>query len=719
MSAVTHGKLANPFPGLRPFREEEEYLFFGREQQVDAMVDKLAATHFLAVVGTSGCGKSSLVNCGLRPALHRGLMGRAGSVWRVAYVRPGSKPIRTLAEALAASEVLGAEAPAVQSTEFTATELMESTLRMSTLGLLDAFEQARLDPRTNLLIVVDQFEELFRYQQLAGANGPARRGSEDAIAFVNLLLEVRAHANSDAGSRIYAVTTMRSDFLGDCSQFFGLPEAINQGQYLVPRMTREQRKWAIKGPVEVAGAHIDPVLLTRLANDVGDNPDQLSILQHALSRTWARWLLAEDPNEPLSLQHYEAVGTMAHALDYHAQEAYQALGDAWLQNICEKMFKALTDTANDARGIRRPTRFDTLCLLTAASPEQLTTVIDEFRQPSRSFLTPPLRHPLRPDTVIDISHESLMRVWMRLRQWGVEEAQSVQIYRRVAETAQLNASGKAGLLRNPDLQVALNWFSQTSPSETWAERYGPGFDLVEVFLRRSRTVAERERAEEAARQQKQAWLERAWLRYRRGRRGMTVAGIVLALVATLFYGLYRSAERERGEVERVNATLSAEKRRIESLLADSRRHGRELDFANELLKNAVEQRDYVPAGMVSVQAVVDKPRLIYLHIPDAGHARFAAAFAQQLEQQGYLPQPVERVVVGPAVTELRYFRTIDRGDAERLAGTLSGLGLRDVQTHYVPGFDAGRLEQLEVWFGPSDAQEITRLERQLNARSEQ
>src|SRR5688572_33501751 len=96
----------NPFPGLRPFREDEEYLFFGRENQVDAMVDKLAATHFLAVVGTSGSGKSSLVNCGLVPALHRGLIAGAGSAWRVATLRPGNRPIRALAEALTRPSVL-------------------------------------------------------------------------------------------------------------------------------------------------------------------------------------------------------------------------------------------------------------------------------------------------------------------------------------------------------------------------------------------------------------------------------------------------------------------------------------------------------------------------------------------------------------------------------------------------------------------------------------
>ena len=106
MSTAAGIVLTNPFPGLRPFREEEEFLFFGRENQVDVMVDKLAARRFLAVVGTSGSGKSSLVNCGLRPALRRGVMTSAGSAWRMAQFRPGGDPIKVLAQTLAQPEVL-------------------------------------------------------------------------------------------------------------------------------------------------------------------------------------------------------------------------------------------------------------------------------------------------------------------------------------------------------------------------------------------------------------------------------------------------------------------------------------------------------------------------------------------------------------------------------------------------------------------------------------
>ena len=280
---------ANPFPGLRPFKVEEEHLFFGRESQVDAMVDKLAATRFLSVVGTSGSGKSSLVNCGLRPALQRGLMAHAGTDWRIVQFRPGSTPIKAMARALAAADAL---LPSYE-TGIPFQEIVETTLRVSKLGLVDIYRKARLHERKarldedfNLLVVVDQFEELFRYRALSNGSLEAAYGvGEEATAFVNLLMEAKEQADYP----VYVAITIRSDFLGDCAQFAGLPAAINEGQYLVPRMTRDERRAAIAGPTAVGEATMTPVLLMRLVNDVGANPDQLSILQHALNRTWARW----------------------------------------------------------------------------------------------------------------------------------------------------------------------------------------------------------------------------------------------------------------------------------------------------------------------------------------------------------------------------------------------------------------------------------------------
>ena len=231
-------KLFNPFPGLRSFEEEEEYLFFGREKQIDELVSKLGKTRFLAVVGASGSGKSSLVKSGLLPALHSGyLLGSgANSGWRICTIRPGSDPIGNLASGLASPEILGDE-----TNEFTSATLIESILRRSVRGIGEVIKQLSQDQKQNILIVVDQFEELFRFSRYEKNKF---KDTRDSVTFINLLLD----ASASLGVPIYVVLTMRSDFLGDCTEFRGLPEAINASQYLIPRMTREERKAAgLKG----------------------------------------------------------------------------------------------------------------------------------------------------------------------------------------------------------------------------------------------------------------------------------------------------------------------------------------------------------------------------------------------------------------------------------------------------------------------------------------
>src|SRR4030095_940401 len=113
---------------------------------------------------------------------------------------------------------------------------------------------------------------------------------EAAAAFVNLLLA----ASEQAGSPIYVAITMRSDYLGDCAEIPGLAEAVNKGEYLIPRLGRDQKRDAIEKPIGGGGAKISSLLVQRLLNDVGDEPDQLPVLQHALMRMWETWSIGFD-----------------------------------------------------------------------------------------------------------------------------------------------------------------------------------------------------------------------------------------------------------------------------------------------------------------------------------------------------------------------------------------------------------------------------------------
>src|SRR3984957_2177927 len=473
------GLLFNPFPGLRPFEAEEDHLFFGREKEIDELLRRLRASRFLSVVGTSGSGKSSLVRSGLIPSLYSGFMVSAGSTWRVATFRPGEDPVGHLAEALNRSDVLGTEGEMAGTNRM----LLEATLRRSTRGLIDAVRQARIPREDNLLVIVDQFEELFRFRR----SRQIENSRDEAVAFVKLLLE----GTQQPEIPIYVVLTMRSDFIGDCMEYPGLPEAVNAGQYLVPRMTRDELRSAITGPIAVAGGEIAPRLVLRLLNDLGDNQDQLPLLQHALMRTWDHWERQRSPGQPIDIADYEAVGTLQQALSLHAEEAFVETGSDANRKITERILKALTDTFSDPRGIRRPTSIRQLSAICEVSELEVTQIVEIFRRPGRSFLMPPATTLLESRSIVDLSLESLMRCWIRLIAWAEEERTSAQVYARLSQASAWFAEGTAGLWHNPELELGLRWKQQNHPTEAWSERYDSFFPRAMDFLDRSEKARDR------------------------------------------------------------------------------------------------------------------------------------------------------------------------------------------------------------------------------------
>ena len=409
----------NPFPGLRPFMQEEADLFFGRDKQSDELVRRLASRRFLAVVGTSGSGKSSLVRAGLLPSLEGGFMAEAGAHWRMAILRPQDDPIGFLARALVDTGVLAHLDLAPAAAE----GVVETTLRRSSLGLVEVARLARLEPQENLLILVDQFEELFRFADLARQRG----AGDEAPAFVKLLLEAARQTDMP----VYVVITMRSDFLGDCARFRDLPEAISDSQYLIPRLTRDELQAVITGPIGVRGGRIAPALVQRLLNDIGDDMDQLPVLQHALMRAWGHWERSDPEVRPIDLSDLEAIGGMAEALSRHADEAFGSLTSERDRKIAERLFKCLTERGSDNREIRRPTPLSRIAAIaqrgTCRGHSRSSTCSARRAAP---FSCRPTASPWTGDSVIDISHESLIRQWGRLRSWVDEEAESRAIYLR-------------------------------------------------------------------------------------------------------------------------------------------------------------------------------------------------------------------------------------------------------------------------------------------------
>ena len=383
---------------------------------------------------------------------------------------------------------------------------------------------------------MDQFEELFRFRREEPV-GPER---EDGADFVNVMLRLAEQAETP----IYVCMTMRSDFLGDCDGFYGLPEAMNRSQYLVPRLTRTQRREAITGPIRLSGGTMAARLLDRLLNESVETRDDLPVLQHALMRTWAEW--AQDGEGSIDVDHYEGIHTLKEALDHHAEEALQELDDREKQ-IAKRLFQTITETDASNRPIRRPAHLDEITAICGATQEEVLAVIHKFREGDCNFLVLSSENP-EDNPLVDISHETLIRQWRTLTDWVDEEAESAGVYRRLAETAELEKQGKAGLYREADLQVALDWQEgdQPMPSITWARRYHEGFAAAEAFLARSRDAHDDEvRAKEEQRAEREhLLLEKAELMERRAqeqRKVLRWTRVAIAVISLLLVAAAISA----------------------------------------------------------------------------------------------------------------------------------------------------------------------------------
>lgn len=572
-------EISNPFPGLRPFKIEESHLFFGREGQSDEVLLKLSKNRFVGVIGPSGSGKSSFIYCGVLPILYGGFLTDTSPNWEVVVTRPGAGPIDNLAESLLSKDpnyiVADADEKKIKRT------IITTLLRSSSIGLVEAILQLRKSEDKNYLILVDQFEELFRFKDSSDTGTV-----NETLAFVNLLVEAVNYAEAP----IYIGITMRSDFIGDCAQFPDLTKKINDSHYLIPQMTREQKRKAIVGPVAVGGAEITQRLTQQLLNDLGDNPDQLPILQHSLMRTWSYWSRHRDQEaEPLDIKHYEAIGTMSEALSMHANEAYDELTDDQ-KEICETLFKAITEKRGENFGIRRPTRLGEIAAIANVPEEDVIAVIDKFREPSRSLLTPAHHIPLNEKSIIDISHESLMRIWVRLKNWVDDEAEAVQMYLRLSEAAAMYQVGKAGLWRPPDLQLALNWQAKHKPTLVWAQRYHPAFERTMIFLEYSRKEFETEQRIKELQQKR---------RLRQARIvAIVLAAATIISIGFLIFAYYKNAEaqEQRKKAEKNLEVAQAEKKRADDEADNAKKQQAiaedQRDQADSAKTVAIEQREF-------------------------------------------------------------------------------------------------------------------------------
>ncbi|HRG60226.1 MAG TPA: GldM family protein, partial [Bacteroidia bacterium] len=402
----------------------------------------------------------------------------------------------------------------------------------------------------NLLILVDQFEEFFTNPENYKNGIP----SIESQKTINLLLETYKIATAN-DLPIYVVCTMRSDYIGQCSSFRGLPEAIGYSQFFVPRLKRQEIEQVIEGPAALAGCSISKRLTQTLINSLIDGIDQLPILQHALHQIWKT---AANGNEEMDLIHLAKVGGISpklltiadrklfqewieiqpkfklqffekpnlnNVLNAHANEllfsedqftlSFEQIENTRKVKYLKILFQALTSYDKGRIVRRRATVLEVLEFINdeSLSIQEFNEIILKFREEGNSFLKPfagSSNIELTANTVLDITHESLIRNWKILEKWVLEEDENVQTWLEIEKPLKVwKANVKTSkwfmlfswqfskvqkyVLPSGLYTLYSRWYKQHPVHLAWLKRISPNYNEESLkdfknFLLQSRIV---------------------------------------------------------------------------------------------------------------------------------------------------------------------------------------------------------------------------------------
>jgi len=426
-----------PYKGLQYFDVADSALFFGREALTAQLVQRMAYLHdnhaarFLAIVGASGSGKSSLARAGLVPAWKAGIVtGAATLSGPVHIITPTTHPL----ESLAASLTHTSESVSATATLMDDLRREPRSLHLFARKLLAAPNQ---DNRAHLLLLVDQFEELFTL-----CHDPQERQ-----AFVDNLLFAAGFVSQgqDAGDGpVFVILTLRADFYHHCAAYDGLRSAMEKYQAYIGQMNVVELRRAVEQPALDAGWEFESGLVDLMLRDAGSEPGALPLLSHALLETWKR-----RRGRTMTLSGYHEAGGVRGAIAKTAEAVYQHLNPE-RQIIARNIFLRLTEPGEGTQDTRRRATLDEL----VSAPEkagEVQAVLDTLTD-ARLVTTA--------EGSAEVAHEALIREWGTLRRWLEEDREGLRIRHHLTETAgewQQRGRDPAELYRGARLAQALEW----------------------------------------------------------------------------------------------------------------------------------------------------------------------------------------------------------------------------------------------------------------------
>ena len=448
-----------PYKGLEFFdcNNEDPKYFFGRERLVSQLIDHVRTQPFLALVGASGNGKSSVLRAGLLHQLRLGERVGGSEQWQILIARPDAQPMKSLAAAFVPE--IGSQLDWAE-----ALGRAEGLLKEGGAGLQ---RLVRASTASRTLLVIDQFEEVF-----------TRCACEDErLQFFECLIG----ALSELEDKLCLVIAMRADFVGKClaQDYAGLAQQIKEHMTPVLPLTAEELKTVICKPAKKAGLTVEPDLVTAIVKDTKDAPGSLPLLQYTLKALWQR-----RADSQLRLSDYLMLGGIEGTLDQRATEIYNRFDDAERQTV-QHVFQQLTQLGEGTEDTRRRVFLENLIAEPLHPAQRVQSVVETLSSAENRLLVTSevvgKGGALERRAVVDVAHEALIRHWRLLRQWIEQNRDLLRQERRIEASTvvwQEREQARGYLLQGIPLTEAIQFREQQADALALS-------DAAKAFIQKS------------------------------------------------------------------------------------------------------------------------------------------------------------------------------------------------------------------------------------------
>jgi hypothetical protein len=574
----------NPFIGLRPYGEAEQMNFIGREEEVEYLLQIIQKNKLITLTGSSGSGKTSLINAGLIPRLRKGFLGQAGKEWAICSFRPGIAPIENLMHGLTRNGTLRME-------EKSNTEDLDNYLKVMEdsghLGIVDIYKSAEIYNRKNLLIIIDQLEDLFQFQRFFDAN--------QSLAD-DLLLDMVARTVRVKETAIYFVISIQTPFVSELSQYIKLQEIISKSQYSIQHLKPKYIAEIFKRNFIKNKIYFEDNAVNEIIHQLSSDISLLSNFQFLCHSLFEKYhLQPKEGNAPITLEEVDEMGNVHHCLNNALEQFFADLSESEKENF-EKMIRAYIVMGERNFGNNYQT-LGNILQSTNLTKSVVSKMIFDFKAQfgdSLEFMEPvitgkPLnnRKELQQAMIVNNKYFTF-RNWSEEKNWIEQERHSFDQYLDFAIMAKKYNSGDGSLLISPELELAEEWRKNPIHNLAWSTKYKENFEKTTVYIDDSISTALKIKQNEEIRLIKKRRLNRQFI---------GTLSVLMVVALGMFFSAYKSgkeaeksAEKALVKTEEAIKAQEAAKKSAEAALASAKTAEARREEAAKAMEFAEKER---------------------------------------------------------------------------------------------------------------------------------